>query len=292
VEKGSACVTIAIGLKVGDGIVLGADSAWTVGENVYFNAEKIINLVKGLPVGAVAYGLGTFGGRSVTRYAKDLRSRLCGADPAYAPWRVNPGDYTVAEIAHRVREFFFEELYVREYPAGTSTHSDLGFIIGGYSAGERSGEIWKITIAEGACGPPEMLFGAEQPDGIAWDGQGESLYRLLRGWSPQLVADLVDASGQPAGQVIQQVDRVASLFSAVMPIQDAIDLVRYLAEVAAGFVRFSPGLPTVAQPIDLAAITYHEGFRWVQRKHYYEPHLNVAPRESDLAYLHGEDANG
>jgi len=60
-----------------------------------------------------------------------------------------------------------------------------------------------------------------------------------------------------------------------MPIQDAIDLVEYLIEVTVGFVRFAPGNATVAKPIDVAAITPHEGFKWVRRKHYFNSDLNV-----------------
>jgi hypothetical protein len=55
-------MTIAVALKVQDGIVLAADSASTLfGEgvggagpgvvNVYNNADKIVNLGKGLPIG-------------------------------------------------------------------------------------------------------------------------------------------------------------------------------------------------------------------------------------------------
>lgn len=59
-----------------------------------------------------------------------------------------------------------------------------------------------------------------------------------------------------------------------MPIQDAIDLVAYLAEVTAGYMRFKPGIPTVAAPIDIATITRFQGFKWVRRKHYYPAKLN------------------
>ncbi|MFL5540780.1 MAG: hypothetical protein ACJ8J0_17440, partial [Longimicrobiaceae bacterium] len=55
------------------------------------------------------------------------------------------------------------------------------------------------------------------------------------------------------------------------PIQDAIDLVRYLAEVVAGYVRFAPGALTVAPPIDVAVITVHDGFQWVARKQWFNP---------------------
>jgi len=66
----------------------------------------------------------------------------------------------------------------------------------------------------------------------------------------------------------------ANLAHPAMPIQDAVDLVHYLVEVTCGFVRFTVGAPTVEPPIDLAAITLHEGFKWVRRKHYYDPELN------------------
>lgn len=68
-----------------------------------------------------------------------------------------------------------------------------------------------------------------------------------------------------------------------MPIQDGIDLVRYLVEVTTGFVRFMPEPTTVAPPVDLAAITLHEGFRWVSRKHYYSTELNPSTGARDAA---------
>ncbi len=282
-------MTIAIGLKVGDGIVLGADSAWTIVgsggiDNVYFNAEKVVNLVKGLPIGAVVYGLGSFGGRSITRYAKDLRARLCGAEPGYADWALDPHGYTMELVAKRLRGFFYDELYLPAYSDGQTQHQDIGFIIGGHSAGQRSGELWQVQITGGACGPPVCVWGPGNPDGILFGGQTDALYRLVRGWSNQLVSDLVAATKQPTDAVIAQLDRIAPLFRAEMPIQDAIDFVRYLVDVTAGFVRFSPGWPTVAPPIDLAAITLHEGFRWVQRKHYYDASLNPPPTPEETRY--------
>jgi hypothetical protein len=60
------------------------------------------------------------------------------------------------------------------------------------------------------------------------------------------------------------------------PIQDAIDLARFMVETTKGFIRFSITRPkTVGGPIEIAAITKHEGFRWVQRKHFFPHDLNV-----------------
>lgn len=59
-----------------------------------------------------------------------------------------------------------------------------------------------------------------------------------------------------------------------MPIQDAIDLAVFLAEATIMFSRFTPGAPTVGGPIDVAAITKYERFRWVRRKFWYQAGLN------------------
>ena len=56
------------------------------------------------------------------------------------------------------------------------------------------------------------------------------------------------------------------LFVEAMPIQDAVDLARFLVEATISFVKFSVARPkTVGGPIGIAAITKHEGFRWFQR---------------------------
>ena len=56
------------------------------------------------------------------------------------------------------------------------------------------------------------------------------------------------------------------------PIQDAIDLARFMVETTKGFIRFAINRPkTVGGEVEIAAITKHEGFNWVQRKHFY-PH--------------------
>jgi hypothetical protein len=59
------------------------------------------------------------------------------------------------------------------------------------------------------------------------------------------------------------------------PIQDAIDLARFMVETTAGFVRFSITYKkTVGGPVEIAAITKYEGFKWVQRKHFFSSEFN------------------
>lgn len=59
-----------------------------------------------------------------------------------------------------------------------------------------------------------------------------------------------------------------------MPIQDAIDLAEFLVDLTINFSRFTPGAPTVGGPIEVAAITKHEGFKWIRRKYWYSREIN------------------
>jgi hypothetical protein len=282
-------MTIAVALKVGDGMVLGADSASTIGADfmqhkVYFNAEKIVNLYKGLPIGYVTFGLGSFKNRSTTSLAKDLRELLTRS--GQPGWQLNPDTYTVEEAAQRVRKFFFEEHYAKSYPTKRKDkqgneidHFDsMGFVVAGFSAGAEQAEAWSVMIDDsGVCAPPERIIGQDVPSMAWWAGMPEPLTRLMMGFSSEAVGALATLPpGIPEHVVIAFLRNVPTprLFNTGMPIQDAIDLVKFMVETTIGFVRFAPRPPMVHGPVDVAAITKHEGFRWVQRKHYFDTVLN------------------
>ena len=89
-------MTIAIALKVRDGIVLAADSATTLSSgtsihNVYNHANKIVNLQKGRPIGLMTWGIGGFANASIATLAKDFRADVW-------PSRFETG-YTVKDVA-------------------------------------------------------------------------------------------------------------------------------------------------------------------------------------------------
>jgi hypothetical protein len=278
-------MTISIAFTFGDGVIVATDSATTLTypngvTNVYPNAEKCMNLVFGLPVALATYGQATFQDRSIIRYARDLRERLTrGADD----WRVDPTSYTMEELAGKVRRFFLDELHEPAHRAQTSESRPLGLIVCGYSAAATKPEVWHIEMADGYAPEPHCVL----PPGMTnvfWRGMGEALTRLVLGYSEDLLRDLVTASGVEttdefavlaAEMAVQgRIERVAPLWDPSMPVQDAIDLVQYLADTVCGFIRFAPGPPSVIPPIDVAAITRHEGFRWIRRKHYYSEALN------------------
>ncbi len=82
-------MTVAISIKVHDGLVLASDSAATIFDsddnggltpvNVYNNANKVFNLHRGLGIGGMVWGAGSIGHASIATLAKDLRVRLEGA---------------------------------------------------------------------------------------------------------------------------------------------------------------------------------------------------------------------
>jgi ATP-dependent protease HslVU (ClpYQ) peptidase subunit len=52
-------MTVLVSVKINDGIVMAADSASSFESGmVYQNADKIVNLREGLPIGAMATGAG------------------------------------------------------------------------------------------------------------------------------------------------------------------------------------------------------------------------------------------
>lgn len=270
-------MTIAISINVNDGIVLASDSASslvvsndqgnTSVQNIYNNADKIYNLYKGLPIGAMTWGSGSVGTASIATLAKDFR-RVLMQDAGF-----DKEGYTIEDVAQRFKQFIYDERYVPEYQAWTSKPS-TGFLVAGYSAGSQLAETWKIVIDEnGEChGPLNINFN------ITWDGQPNAIQRLILGFDYGL-AQILHNHGideNSIDQIINSCLEQIQVQVAVnpMPIQDAIDLARFLVETTINFSRFTPGAPTVGGPVEIAAITKHENFKWVQRKHYFNTQLN------------------
>jgi hypothetical protein len=285
-------VTIGISIKVNDGLVLAADSASTLsfvndkGEsqiaNVYNNANKVFNLRKGSPIGAITWGAGNIGVSSISTLAKDFRRLLTVGDTAHQ-WSLNPEQYTVREVADRFKQFFFDEKYAPAFEKlAEGKRPPLGFLVGGYSTGAETAEEYRITIdQQGVCTGPTPINAGVTP-GLTWYGQPEAIHRVVNGFSMGLFdvlkphLKLTDEQVQSAQQLLLT-EVGGPLVIDSMPFQDAIDLAEFLAHVSIQWSRFMPGSSTVGGPIEIAAISKHEGFKWVRRKHYYTESLN--PRD-------------
>jgi len=289
-------MSIGIVISVHDGIVLAADSASTltlmaptvpgqisqpqgpVAINVYNNANKIANLYKGKPIGCVAYGSGSIGSASISTLLKDFREHLAeGAEKGFSIH-----SYTIEDVAKRLAVFLMAHA---QRLAPNEPRPSIGIMVGGYSAGKNLGEAWLVPIENGVLRDLKPLR-KEGDVGISWGGEGEVIARLVLGFSQGLpnVLGSVIKPPPPAADLNKLMDLLrntlqAPLAFAPMPIQDAIDLAEWLVHTAIMFSRFSPGAPSVGGPIESAAITKHEGFKWIHRKHYYDKDFNPEIRQ-------------
>ncbi len=278
-------MTIAITVKVNDGVVIASDSATTLVapdgsvSTVYNNANKIFHLYKsnskvseGLPLGLVTYGLGGIGNASIATLVKDFRKELMDSDSN----NFDPKNYTVLDVANRIKEFFYDDLYCK-YFSDSKIHPYLGFILAGYSSNERLAEEFRIEIIEGKCDKPQLVHEKEMC-GVAWGGEGEAVHRLIMGFGINipLILPQIGIDEQDISSVIEKIKLHSECYIVPppMPIKDAIDLAEFLVTLTINFRRFTMGPSTVGGPVEIAAITKHEKFKWIQRKLYYEKSLN------------------
>lgn len=273
-------MTFAVSIKVSDGIVLASDSASTITTgasyyskiaNVYYNADKIYNLCKGVPIGAMTWGAGSVGNASISAVVKDFRAQLDASQPQSAP-------YSVKDIAEKLRDFVLG-LYDPEFAGWPDEEKPyIGFLVAGYSFPPNDVEEYQIDIlGSQTAGPVELAQFGET--GAIWRGQTEAISRLLLGYSPllgQVLRDNLGVEPQTASSALEIIRAQLGMplvFSA-MPIQDAIDLAEFLVNLTINYSRFLPGAQVVGGPIEVATITKHEGFKWIRRKHFYHQNLN------------------
>jgi hypothetical protein len=284
-------MTIALLIKVNDGMVLASDSATTLVarmpdgsqavSNTYNNANKVFNLHKGLPIGAMTWGLGNIGPASIATIAKDLRRRFHGDDTTPENWAIGDNSYEIESIAEKTRAYLHDGKYELVEQAASEEGvqaPQLGFLVAGYSRGSDEPRAYVMNFdSSGEASIDEVLA---NDTGAAWWGQPEAISRILTGLSPAVPNALVNLG---VGLTPEQAQEVAlgiqqqikeQIAPPAMPIQDAIDLAEFLVHATIQFVRFSPGPPTVGGPIEIATITKHEGFRWVRRKHFFDSRLN------------------
>ena len=277
-------MTIVVCVRVNDGIVLASDSATTFLNEagsvikVYNHADKIFNLVKQKHIGAMTYGNGAVGSASISTISKDLR-RIFSVSDSSVPYGIDLNSYTIQDVAGKALAFF-SELYQKAYPQGVNNYN-MGYRVCGYSSDGLLPEAWEIGIKDNAPFGPLPLYDHANPldFGPRWNGEGEALDRLILGVGSRF-KEVLEEGGMPKPVAEATYNGIVSalrvpLHIAAMPIQDAIDLTRFLAETAAHFTRFCLRPPTVGGTIELATITKHEGFRWINRKHFYSQEFNA-----------------
>jgi hypothetical protein len=173
-------VTIAISVKVNDGIVLASDSATTVihtsaetGKselfNIYNHAKKIFRLHKDLPIAAITWGTGNIGPYSLKILTKEFRTGLMSRQSSF---QFDPQNYSIEDVAKRFKKFIFDDNYQSIF-ANQETKPFMGFMMAGYSSNKSLGELWRILIGNGECNGPA----AELLNDLQADARGQDCWR-------------------------------------------------------------------------------------------------------------------
>jgi hypothetical protein len=288
-------VTVALFVKVFDGIVLATDSATTFTKSemtitptgplirqidqVYNNADKIFHLHRQLPIAGMTFGMGAVGPASISALSKSFRTQLMGRDPNYSfPLDVN--NFTVQDVAERASRMFAQaaqDAGMSQWPQG------LGYIVTGMSSGCDQAEVWLLAFEGATLEPAPIEVSKVNVFGYKAYAQPQAVDRLFNGYDDRLRDALIQreiATGKTPDDAEQAVSAFLKplLMDPVecsgMPLPDAIRLARFMVETTEGYARYRFGPDTVGGPVEVASISPHEGFKWVSRKHYYGPALN------------------
>lgn len=274
-------MTVCVCVKVNETMVFAADSASSFDaggakdgngdtiQQVYRHGNKLFQLHREYPIMAMTAGLGNFGQASIAMLAKQFR-QMIGAKGT-SPLGI---DYRMEDIVGLAHKFFLLEEFAK-VPDPTGTVFELW--LGGYSSGENLPELWKLSVFNGQVQDPVVVADKEDV-GIFVGGQRDPIQRLIGGFGWKLETVLRDHGVTPE-QFPKLYEAISPelflpLLSPVMPIQDAIDLTEFLADMTKKVFRFRAVPEYVAGDIDVATITKYENFRWIKRKHYYPLALN------------------
>lgn len=251
-------MTVAISCNLSDGVILGVDSAVTVaaGEHVkiWDNAEKLFQL-SDKPVGAAIYGLAGFGDRSVGSYFREFEQ----SNPAGV--LTSPNDVSV--VVEALRHFLYTAYYATIVPAieaaGVNFNDllqagnapTLGVIVGGFSAGQYLPELWQVVIPYSAAQNSGIQTFGRGVIGVSWYSMYMPIVRYINGYDQEMFLELVQHVEGLLGRPFTADERTAfnSVFEkyqykvsfSSMPIEQGIEYVRFLVDLAIKHFHFSSG---------------------------------------------------
>jgi hypothetical protein len=260
-------MTLAVGFKGAEGIVLAADSRVTIQAitqpagaphpliipATYDNATKLLKVQGQDYVAAVTYNAGAVG----VQQPRTAHSLL----PEFEAQLGNIGRLTVEEFSTRLSTFFMDQWNDR----GGGTGSSMEFIVGGYDDGEPYGKLFYCAVPT-APQPSERL---QNDFGIQWGGQSEITSRIINGYD-DAVLNLVCSKDPNTPMDVLKAQLTERSGSSIpyqfLPLQDCVDLSMLMIRTTAQILDYQIGIRGVGGHTDVATITRKEGFQYVQRK--------------------------
>jgi hypothetical protein len=276
-------MSVAIVVKVSEGLVLGADSAATIAARVetpqgaqegvvktYYNAKKLLQVGE-LPIGVLTWGIGQIGLRTIESLVREWEhdqhwQSQADYDAHHKDEAASIGVKACADSLYQHLSKVYAE--VDEFQGlPEKRRPGLGVVVAGYSQGKFFPEIWRFAV------PADSETADQRPDrngkpdfGASWFGSIDALVRLHWGRDDRAIAVITEKFGIPEQDIRAALEPLQyQIPFAVMPLQDAIEYAHYMINVAIGRYRFVLGPELCGGQTEIAAITQGE-FRWIAKK--------------------------
>ena len=270
-------------------VALDYSSIRPVVTNAWGGVTKLFQIHGGAaPVAAVTSGIAQLKNRTMKSYAEEflVNSQRFGVD------------FRSAQEVSETFLLFMREHFLEHYQ-GSSIPEQYWtgpvFLAGGYGVSDELPSVYRLDVK--ANGVYDQFEDGEF--GIAWNGQADSVERLIRGYDSALreeiekhLGQLIDDNyeqltsamamilnnvfSQHAIELPPDVDTVLPSKLEVdlpwdrlklgfdygnLPLQSAVDFVAFLVNLQSGKSRFASGVATVGGRTQVAVVTKGEGFR-------------------------------
>lgn len=267
-------MTDAVACNLAEGVILGVDSAVTLGTpggvvKVFENADKLFQLGD-RPIGVAVYGLAALGNRNIGSYLHELEI-------------VNPKglltgpNWTMSAIVEELRAFLMKSYQKDLIPAWEAATGRkwrnlrkqnrpvLGVIVGGFSSFAYLSEVWQIELPANNTPGSARLLRPPGSFGTNWFAMFDPIRRYIKGFDPRLIEEVVRflvARATPLtpaeeGQLGRLVDQFEYQIPYVsMPMEEGVAHTRFLVELVVNHHRYAVGAPVVGGRAHVGRVTY------------------------------------
>lgn len=271
-------MSVAIVVKVSEGLVLGTDSAAAIHGRidseegtregvlkVFYNAKKLVQ-IGDFPIGLFTWGRAFIGMRTIESLVREWEYENHWQSRSVYNCNKDGGTFTVKACAQGLLEHL-TDAYSEEFGGALTEAPPVGIVLGGYSDGAFFPEIWRFVV------PTDDQVHNQRPDrngkpdfGASWFGLTDSIVRLHWGRDDGAIGIVSEKYDIPEEELLETLNPLQyQVPFPVMPLKDAIDYVNYMINVAIGRFRFVVGPELCGGAIKIAAITQNQ-FRWVSRE--------------------------
>ncbi len=195
--------------------------------------RKLFNIEK-RNIGVAVYGAPALNGRTVESHIREFEKLKI------------VGEEKVKEVAHKLADYLHDNVKkeVKILSKIPEKHLVVGFQVAGYDKKDvKIGKTFLVKIGRKITIEPKHTKGY----GCTCGGEGRVAAKLWKK-DPEIP--------------------IAKPNYALMTLQDAIDYAVFLIRTTKDYQRFATMVPNVGGDIDIAIITHHDGFKWIQQKKY------------------------